>query len=27
MVYLDEENNVINTRNYIPVQSPMLVSG
>lgn len=27
MVYLDEENNVINTRNYIPVQKPMLVSG
>lgn len=27
MVYLDEENNVTNTRNYIPVQKPMLVSG
>jgi aspartate 1-decarboxylase len=27
MVYLDEENNVTNTRNFIPVQKPVLVSG
>jgi len=27
MVYLDEENTVTNTRNYIPVQKPRLVSG
>jgi aspartate 1-decarboxylase len=27
MVYLDEHNTVINTRNYIPVQKPKLVSG
>ena len=27
MVYLDEANNVTNTRNFIPVQKPRLVSG
>ncbi len=27
MVYLDEKNNVTNTRNFIPVQKPVLVSG